>query len=216
MPRARLVSPRVPSACLERMGAYLRRVGFRGGTRLAILWVVLLFACSGENGHAVAARQPPGMDVALRVSSGAFGEGGDIPSVHTCDGADRSVPLRFAGAPERTSSFALIVDDPDAPRGTWVHWIVWNLPASTEDLPEGVPTDAELPDGSRQGRNDFGRTGWGGPCPPRGPAHRYFFRLYALDAPLDPGAGATRADLDRAMQGHVLQRAQLMGRYQRR
>jgi len=107
------------------------------------------------------------------------------------------------------------MDDPDAPARVWVHWLLYDLPATERELPEGVARKGELPSGARQGRNDFGKPGYGGPCPPAGPAHRYYFRLYALDAKLELGGGATRADLERAMRGHVLAHAELMGRYRR-
>ena len=110
---------------------------------------------------------------------------------------------------------ALIADDPDAPGGTWVHWVIYDLPANAQELPEGVPPDRELANGARQGHNDFRKIGYGGPCPPRGPAHRYFFKLYALDTKLNLQPGATKAELERAIKGHVLAEAQQMGRYQR-
>jgi Raf kinase inhibitor-like YbhB/YbcL family protein len=110
---------------------------------------------------------------------------------------------------------ALIVDDPDAPMGTWVHWVLYDLPANTRELPEGIAKQEELPSGARQGRNDFRKIGYGGPCPPPGPAHRYFFKLYALDSKTKLKPGATKADLEKAMKGHVLAQAELIGRYQR-
>jgi Raf kinase inhibitor-like YbhB/YbcL family protein len=123
--------------------------------------------------------------------------------------------LHWAGVPAGTKSFALICDDPDAPRGTWVHWVLWNLPPETRDLSEGIPPKEELSDGSRQGTNDFKKIGYGGPSPPKGKPHRYFFKLYALDAPLALKAGATKADVERAMRGHILGTAQLVGTYAR-
>jgi Raf kinase inhibitor-like YbhB/YbcL family protein len=154
--------------------------------------------------------------VALRLTTTAFTPGGDIPARFTCDGEDVSPALGWDGVPEGTRSFALVMDDPDAPRGTWQHWLVYRLPADARDLPEAVPADEALPAGARQGRNDFRRAGYGGPCPPPGPAHRYYFRLYALDIMLDVKPGAPRAALDRAMLGHILAEAALMGRYRRR
>jgi hypothetical protein len=152
----------------------------------------------------------------MRLWSPAFEEGKPIPVAYTCDGKDVSPPLNWEGAPEGTRSFALICDDPDAPMGTWVHWVLFNIPADSTSLPEGVPTDAKLPDGARQGLSDFGRTGYGGPCPPRGKPHRYFFKLYALDTVLELEGNIRKADLERAMAGHVLAQAQLMGTYQRK
>lgn len=152
----------------------------------------------------------------LQLTSAAFTEGSPIPAQYTCDGRDVSPPLRWSGAPEGVRSFALIADDPDAPAGTWVHWVLYNLPANTIELPEGIPPTEFVAGGGRQGRNDFGRLGYGGPCPPRGKPHRYFFKLYALDTMLDLPARATKQDVERAMRGHILAEGQLMGTYQRR
>ncbi len=151
----------------------------------------------------------------LSLTSPAFNHEGDIPNKHTCEGADVSPALSWSAPPAGTRTFSLIMDDPDAPAGTWVHWVLFDLPAQTRALPEGVPKTNELEDGSRQGRNDFSRPGYGGPCPPRGAAHRYFFKLYALDAVLSLSPGASKADLEKAMKGHILAEAQLMGRYKR-
>lgn len=150
----------------------------------------------------------------IKITSPAFEEGGLIPRKYTCDDADISPPLAWTGVPENTATLALIADDPDAPMGTWVHWVLFNLPASEKGLPEGVPADRELKNGARQGRNDFRRIGYGGPCPPGG-THRYFFKLYALDKALDLPPGATKADLVKAMEGHILAEGQLMGKYRR-
>ncbi len=151
----------------------------------------------------------------LQLTSPAFENGGDIPKKHTCDGADVSPALSWSAPPAGARSFCLIMDDPDAPGGRWVHWVLYNLPAETRSLPEGVPKEKELADGTRQGRNDFARPGYGGPCPPRGPAHRYYIKLYALDARLDLQPGASKADLEKAMEKHILAQGQLMGRYKR-
>jgi len=154
--------------------------------------------------------------MAFTLTSAAFRDGTAIPVKHTCDGADVSPPLAWRGPPEGTRSFALIADDPDAPAGTWVHWVLYNVPAAVSELPEKVAKVESLDlDGARQGRNDFRRPGYGGPCPPPGPAHRYFFTLYALDAPLKLKAGAQKKDVDAALQGHVLGSAQLIGTYAR-
>ena len=154
--------------------------------------------------------------MAFTLTSTAFGDGAAIPIKHTCDGVDVSPPLAWSGAPAGTRSFALIADDPDAPAGSWVHWVVYKLPAAVSELPENVAKVESLDlGGARQGRNDFRRPGYGGPCPPPGPAHRYFFTLYALDAPLALKAGALRKDVETAMEGHVLGSAQLMGTYAR-
>jgi Raf kinase inhibitor-like YbhB/YbcL family protein len=151
----------------------------------------------------------------VQLTTSAFAHGDDIPRQFTCDGADRSPALAWTAPPDGTRAFALIADDPDAPRGTWVHWVLYNLPAEARELPEGVPPDRELPNGARQGRNDFHRVGYGGPCPPPGAPHRYYFRLFALDSSLALTAGATRTELDRAMERHILARAEVMGRYRR-
>ena len=149
-----------------------------------------------------------------QISSTMFQEGQPIPSRHTCDGEDVSPPLAWSEPPAGTQSLALISDDPDAPVGTWVHWVVYNLPASARGLPEAFPTDAQLDDGTRQGKTDFGRTGYGGPCPPSG-THRYFFKLYALDMRLSLAPGATTKQVEAAMQDHILAEARLMGTYRR-
>ena len=155
--------------------------------------------------------------MAFTLTSTAFRDGAAIPVKHTCDGLDVSPPLAWSGAPAGTRSFALIADDPDAPAGSWVHWVVYNLPAAVAELPENVAKVEALDlGGARQGRNDFRRPGYGGPCPPPGPAHRYFFTLYALDTPLTLKAGAQRKDVETAMEGHVLGSAQLLGTYARR
>ncbi len=149
------------------------------------------------------------------LTSPAFKEGEMIPREYTCEGKDISPALQWKGVPEKTRSFALICDDPDAPMGTWVHWVIWNIPATASGLPEGIEPEKELKDGTRQGKNDFRRIGYGGPCPPPGPAHRYFFKLYALDSKLDLRPGATKSELLKAMEGHILAEAHLMGKYKR-
>jgi Raf kinase inhibitor-like YbhB/YbcL family protein len=165
----------------------------------------------------LAPKAPPkgGLAMALKLTSSAFEPGATIPKKFTCDGPDVSPALAWTEPPPGTQSFALICDDPDAPVGTWVHWVLFDVPASTRSLPEDVAKTDELPGGARQGRNDFRKIGYGGPCPPRGPAHRYFFKLYALDAKLALKSGATKADIERAMAGHVLAQTELMGRYAR-
>ena len=149
------------------------------------------------------------------VRSTMFRHGEAIPAVYTCEGRDVSPPLAWTEPPAGTKSLALISDDPDAPGKTWVHWIVYNLPPATRQLPEAFPDDEEWSDGTRQGMTDFGRVGYGGPCPPSG-THRYFFKLYALDVALSLPAGAAKPQLEGAMQAHVLAEAQLMGTYRRK
>ncbi len=153
------------------------------------------------------------MPFALKTT--AFAEGGAIPKKYTCDGADVSPALQWHDAPAGTQSFALIADDPDAPVGTWTHWIIWNIPGKATALPEGVAKVGESGDGALQGKNDFKRIGYGGPCPPPGKPHRYFFRLYALDAKLDAKAGGGRDELERAIKKHMLAETELMGTYGR-
>jgi len=151
----------------------------------------------------------------FRLTSTAFSESTPIPQLYTCDGQDFSPPLAWTSPPEKTMSFALIVEDPDAPGGTWVHWVVWNIPAHRRTLEENQPKSAALPDSARQGLSDFKTHGYGGPCPPSG-MHRYYFRLYALDTLLELPAETGKTGLVRAMQGHVLGRAELMSRFSRR
>ena len=151
----------------------------------------------------------------IEVISTAFREGEAIPVQYTCDGANISPPLRWDNAPQGAGSFALVCDDPDAPMGTWVHWVIYNIPADSDRLPEAVPATEKLETGALQGRNDFGKIGYGGPCPPRGKPHRYFFRLYALDGKLAVGGGLTRKALLEEMKGHVLETAELYGTYGR-
>jgi len=151
----------------------------------------------------------------LKVTSTAFTDGGMIPSKYTADGEDISPPLAWEGLPEGTQSVAIINDDPDAPMGTWVHWLVWNIPPEKTSLPEDVRPYKQSPDGIRQGTTDFGRIGYGGPAPPSG-THRYFFKIYALDTKLDLPPGAVKQELEDAMKGHILAEGQLIGKYSRK
>lgn len=153
--------------------------------------------------------------MSIEVTSTAFARDEAIPPEHTGDGADRSPPLRWSALPSGTRSLAVICDDPDAPRGTWTHWVLYDLPPETRELPEGVPTTETLPSGARQGRNDFGNTGYGGPAPPPGKPHRYFFKVYALSQTVGLPPGATRSELLDAMQGRILAQGDLMGTYRR-
>jgi Raf kinase inhibitor-like YbhB/YbcL family protein len=150
----------------------------------------------------------------LQLKSSAFSNGDAIPPKVTCDGSDVSPELSWSSPPAATKAFALIMDDPDAPGGTWVHWVLYDLPASVRELPEGLPKTKDLQIGARQGVNDFRRVGYGGPCPPRGASHRYSFRLYALDQPTQLPAGASKGDLERAMKGHIVAQSELIGRFQ--
>jgi len=148
------------------------------------------------------------------ITSPAFNNGGKIPLKYTCDGENVSLPLRWQNTPGNTKSFALIADDPDAPLVTWVHWVIFNIPAASDHLKENIPAKGLLPDGIKQGLNDFQNLGYGGPCPPSG-THRYYFKLYALDTLLDLEAGITKEELLTDMEGHILGRAELMGTYKR-
>lgn len=152
---------------------------------------------------------------AFLLASQAFADGSTVPALYTCDGEDISPPLTWSGPPPGTVSFALVCEDPDAPGGTWTHWVAWNIPPSSRGLPEGCSREALLPDGTVQGVNSWGETGYGGPCPPSG-IHRYIFRIYALDTLLDPDTGASAVELLEAMQGHVIGSASLTGLYSRR
>jgi Raf kinase inhibitor-like YbhB/YbcL family protein len=148
----------------------------------------------------------------FKLTSSAFKEGERIPRGYTCDGANVSPSLEWSGVPKTARTLAIIADDPDAPSGTFVHWVVYNLSAENMGIVENLPQDGELKAGGFQGKNDFEKTGYGGPCPPSG-THRYFFKIYALDAELPLKAGATRAEVENAMAGHILAQAQLMGTY---
>jgi len=155
-----------------------------------------------------------GKKMQIKVKSTAFEDGGMIPRQYTCDGADVSPPLAWSSVPEGTKTIALICDDPDAPMGTWVHWVLFNLPVDVKELPENVPPQKRLETGAIQGTNDFGNIGYGGPCPPGG-THRYYFKLYGLDSEINLQAGATKGTLLKAMKGHILAEGQLMGKYKR-
>ena len=151
----------------------------------------------------------------LKINSSAFDAGGMIPGKYTCDAENISPPLSWSGAPAETKSYALICDDPDAPAGTWVHWVVYNIPEKTNGLTENIQNNKKLTDGTLQGTNDFGKTGYGGPCPPSG-THRYFFKLYALDALLNIQGIVTKSILLESMKGHILAQGELIGKYSRK
>ena len=150
----------------------------------------------------------------LALTSTAFKEGEIIPKKYTCDGPDISPPLEWESVPANTRSLALIAEDPDAPMGTWIHWVIYDIPPNVSELAENIPPEKTLPDGAVQGKNDFRNIGYGGPCPPSG-THRYFFRLYALDTKLNLPPGSTKFDLVKAMRGRIVGEAQLMGKYSR-
>jgi Raf kinase inhibitor-like YbhB/YbcL family protein len=154
-------------------------------------------------------------EMSIVLSSAAFQSGGTIPKKFTADGVDQSPPLAWSELPAGTKTLALICDDPDAPHGTWVHWVLFDLPGQSRELEEGVPTEGSLSNGAKQGKNDFGRIGYGGPSPPKGKPHRYFFTLYALDVAANLPSGASKSQLLEAMKGHVLSQGQLIGKYGR-
>lgn len=179
------------------MFGQIRRYGFVL-TTLAFVW----FFSGGEA-------------MAFKIESAAFQEKSSIPRKYTCDGEDLSPPLAWSEAPAGTQSFVLISDDPDAPVGTWVHWVVYGLPAESRELEEGIPKVETLANGTQQGITDFGRPGYGGPCPPAGKPHRYFFKLFALDTALLLPPKMTKTDLLMAVNGHILAQTELVGIYER-
>jgi Raf kinase inhibitor-like YbhB/YbcL family protein len=188
-----------------------------GGKFYEGLGVTMLLLCCGL---AMSARAARGADAAskgtMQLTSPAFSEGGSIPAPHTCDGDNLSPALKWTGVPSGAKSLALIADDPDAPPGTWVHWVLYDLTSATTELPEAMPRSQYLPGGAKQRLNDFKHLGYGGPCPPPGKAHRYFFKLYALDRVIDLKPGATKKELEAAMEKHILAEGQLIGIYKRK
>lgn len=175
---------------------------FAGGLTLVLFLVSFVTGCHAAEGSP--------MDL-----SSTDLKDGKVPVAHTCDGSDVSPQLSWNAPPADTRSLALIVTDPDAPSGTFTHWVLFDLPPTERSLPQDVPQSDQLADGARQGRNDFGRTGYGGPCPPHNSDHRYIFALYALDTTLDLPAGASRKQVEAAMRGHILSRGELTARYRR-
>lgn len=182
---------------------------------LPFMVVVLAVACSkGDEPLAGETGQEEADMMTIQITSPVFEAGGPIPQKYSCDGENLSPPLAWSGVPGGTAGLALIMDDPDAPAGTWVHWIVYDIAPETTGLPENVPADGPVPGDGIQGKNSWNRTGYGGPCPPRG-THRYFFKLYALDTILSPGTSLDKDKLLKAMAGHILAQGQLMGTYRR-
>ncbi len=190
--------------------------------------IIILAALFLSNAIACSSRQQPAQPQAisppsvnnpspqakseLKLTSNAFKEGEAMPRGYTCDGANVSPPLEWTGVPKTAKTIAIIADDPDAPAGTWVHWVLYNLPADGLGLIENTPQTEALNGGGVQGKNDFGKIGYGGPCPPSG-THHYFFKFYALDSELPLKPGATKAEVEKAMEGHIVGQAQLMGTY---
>ena len=186
------------------------------GRGLLVAGVVLITVCNAQAASAPVAKGKAGRGKAMtiKIVSAAFEEGGMIPKQYTCDGPSVSPPLSWTGVPKGAKSLALICDDPDAPSKTWVHWVIYNIPPDTMGFPEHVAADSTLPNGARNGISDFGKFGYGGPCPPSG-THRYFLKLYALDTVLNLSGRVTKKDLLVAMEKHIVGEGQLMGKYKR-
>ena len=188
----------------------MRRLQF-----LANIWFIIpglalmMIACSAGGGR-------PSLAENIQVTSPAFEEEGPIPATYTCDGENKSPPLKWTGVPEGIKSIALIFDDPDARGGTWVHWVLYAVPPDTTELSEEIPRRDVLADGARHGITDFKQVGYGGPCPPSGDPHRYIFKVYAMDIQVDLAPGATKEELLVAINGHILAQGQLLGTYKRR
>jgi Raf kinase inhibitor-like YbhB/YbcL family protein len=177
--------------------------------------LVVLCTLAACRGGAEEPQVPDTGGGSLQLESSVFRTGEDIPRRYTCDGDDVSPPLSWSERPEGTQSLALLCDDPDAPAGTWTHWVLFNIPPAKRSLPEGIPPNEVIEGLGVHGSNSWRRVGYGGPCPPRGPAHRYQFKLVALDTMLELPAGASKEDLERALRGHILAEGELMGRYGR-
>ena len=185
-----------------------------------LLCALMLTNCSSRRAQPEPVVKPPAANATqeqnpqIKLTSMAFKEGEAIPRQYTCDGVNISPPLEWNGVPKTAKAIAIIADDPDAPAGTWVHWVLYNLAAENIGLVENVPAGDNLKAGGFQGKTDFESVGYGGPCPPSG-THRYFFKIYALDSALDLKAGATKAEVEKAMEGHIISQGQLMGTYHR-
>lgn len=184
---------------------------------LVLIFAMLSVACTHQGVRTteeismdLLSQTPRSQESLLKLTSAAFKNSEVIPKRYTCDGENMNPPLSIEGTKKGTQSLVLIVDDPDAPTGTWVHWLVWNIPPQFTEIPEN-----SVPPSALQGTNDFGKEEWGGPCPPPGPEHRYFLRLYALDALLELQRGANKSLLEKAMEGHILDQTELIGRYAR-
>jgi Raf kinase inhibitor-like YbhB/YbcL family protein len=183
--------------------------------RVALVALMMMFAAAcAKQPAAITSNAPATQAATMKLASSAFTEGQAIPRQYTCSGINISPPLEWSGIPKSAKTIAIIADDPDAPAGTWVHWVIYNLPADTMGMIENLPPTEEIKGGGLQGKNDFEKIGYGGPCPPSG-THRYFFKIYALDNELPLQAGAMKADVEKAMSGHVLAQAQLMGTFRK-
>ena len=185
-----------------------------------LTFLLIALALSGCGGRSQVVSAPPQANTAsnakaeIKLTSTAFNDGQPMPRAYTCDGVNISPPLEWSGVPGTAKTVAIVCDDPDAPGGIWVHWVIYNLPADNIGLVENLPATEALKAGGFQGKNDFSKTGYGGPCPPSG-THRYFFKIYALDSELALKAGATKAELTKAMDGHIVIEGQLIGTYRR-
>lgn len=179
-----------------------------------VMAIALVMLSSCQRGPKVSVEGERASKMEISVNSSAFKEGEIIPSKYTCDGANVSPPLSWSGIPDGTKSIALICDDPDAPMGTWVHWVIYNLPRDADGLPEAVPRSETLPNSAKQGTNSGGKIGYDGPCPPSG-THRYYFKVYALDISPNLPPGISKGRLQEETKGHILAEGQLMGRYSR-
>lgn len=177
------------------------------------LAMVLILGCDDSAKNQLVAKGDEQMPI--EITSPAFEDAGMIPYKYTCDGQNVSPPLKWHGIPQEAKSIAIICDDPDAPMGTWVHWVTWNIPVNSDGLAENIPIDKQLPNGTRQGITSFQCHGYGGPCPPSG-THRYYFKLYALDTELEIADTSTKDNLLNAMSGHIIAQGQLMGKYKKR
>jgi len=178
---------------------------------LKLLLLILLLAIVG----CIAKENEVNNMEKISISSEAFKENGTIPDEYTCEGEDISPPLSWQGVPAGSKSIALIMDDPDAPGRTFVHWVIYNIPGSMQKLAKGIPRKEKLADGSLQGMTDFGKAGYGGPCPPQGKPHRYIFKIYAIDKILDLPSKASKEYVETAMKGHILAKGELIGKYAR-
>ncbi len=181
---------------------------------LSFMLLMLMACSSNDEKPAAELKIQEETTMSVQLSSPAFEDGNTIPQKYSCDGDDISPALNWSELPGQTESIALIMDDPDAPVGSWIHWVLYDLPGGRTEIPENVPKSGQLPGGGTQGNNSWRRSGYGGPCPPGG-THRYFFKIYALDALLDVAPGATKEELLQAMEGHILDQGQLMGTYSR-
>ena len=181
---------------------------------LNLLYIIFLSVIIFNFNYIFAIKNKKGFAMDFKLRSLMFEDGGLIPKEFTCEGDNISPPLLWTGQPEKTKTYAIICQDPDSPVGIWVHWIIFNIPSSLTRLPSGIPLIEKMSDGTMQGKNDFKKLGYGGPCPPSG-THRYFFSMFALDTKLYLPKDATKKDLVNGMQGHVLAQAQLIGKYQR-